>query len=234
MILIKIAIIIPSTSRQRNWSLPQDSYLYETIQSVKDTYAAQHCTDDNTVYEYKFFIGIDTSDTFYNDTGTIKFYKEHAVNIEFIKMDVEPGHVTKIWNILAKHVYDVGYDYLYACGDDITFYKKGWIDACVDILIHHQNIGVTGPSSIENPTLLTQCFVHRTHFNIFGFFYPDEIKNWYCDDWMNLIYGVHKMPESYTCANKGGCPRYDIVQCPDLPQIVERDKLVIAQYLKQC
>jgi hypothetical protein len=56
-----------------------------------------------------------------------------------------------------------------------------------------KNFGVTGPLDINlkrhrDITILTQSFVHRTHYEIFGFLYPWIFKNWYSDDWMTYIY----------------------------------------------
>jgi hypothetical protein len=48
---------------------------------------------------------------------------------------------------------------------------------------------------------------------LFGYYFPPEILNWYCDDWINLVY---KMMNTYyplmnhECWNIGGSPRYVI------------------------
>lgn len=31
--------------------------------------------------------------------------------------------------------------------------------------------------------------VHRTHIDIFGFYYPPSFRNWYVDDWITKVYG---------------------------------------------
>ena len=54
-------------------------------------------------------------------------------------------------------------------------------------LEENNNIGLTGPIN-NNSSILTQAFVSRRHMLIFGWFFPEEIKNWYCDDWYNIIY----------------------------------------------
>ena len=46
---------------------------------------------------------------------------------------------------------------------------------------------------------------------LFGFYFPPEIKNWFCDDWITNIYFRTKLlyPIQKRVFNKGGAPRYD-------------------------
>lgn len=225
---LKVALIIPSTSNQRVWSSPKDSLLYQTILSFKAT--------TNNKFEYKIFVGYDVDDTFYNNTANISFYENQGLHIEFIRLDTEKGHVTKMWNILAMRAYNDGFDYLYACGDDILFNKMGWVDSCIETLLKNNNIGLTGPLTINgNNRILTQCFVHRTHIDIFTFFYPEEIKNWYCDNWINDVYGENmtfKLPtDRYTCTNSGGSERYVVVHASKLcHQLVAKYIILLDKY----
>lgn len=223
----KVAFIIPSTSKNRTWSSPNDSLLYKTIQSFKQS--------TNDTFEYKLYIGYDYDDNFYNNKDNITFYENQGISIEFIQFNVEKGHVTKMWNILAMRAYNDGFDYLYACGDDIIFNNIGWIDECIDLLLRNNNIGLTGPLTTNgNASILTQCFVHRTHIDIFNFFYPEEITNWYCDDWINNVYKgeVYKLSiDKYSCSNAGGSERYTIVNSSKLcHQLVEKYKQVLHHY----
>ena len=52
----KVALIIPSTSKNRDWKIPEDSLLYQMITSFKQT--------TNEKIECKFFIGVDFDDLF--------------------------------------------------------------------------------------------------------------------------------------------------------------------------
>ena len=48
---------------------------------------------------------------------------------------------------------------------------------------------------------------------LFGYYFPPEIINWFCDDWINEVYrGInHFYPlQKHLCINIGGQPRYDI------------------------
>lgn len=223
----KVALIIPSTSKNRSWDSPNDSLLYKTIESFKQS------TNDN--FECKLYIGHDCDDSFYNNKDNITFYENQGIPIEFIQLNVEKGHVTKMWNILAMRAYNDGFEYLYACGDDIIFNNTGWMDECINVLLQNNNIGLSGMITIDgNSYILTQCFVHRTHLDIFNFFYPEEIINWHCDDWINLVYRdmVYKLPsDKYTCSNAGGKERYTIVHSNGIcNKLAEHYKQVLHNY----
>ena len=56
---MKIAILIPSTTNNREWNCITDTYLYKSIISFVSRY--------NPDYEYKFYVGIDKDDKIYND-----------------------------------------------------------------------------------------------------------------------------------------------------------------------
>ena len=75
---------------------------------------------------------------------------------------------------------------------------------------------MTGPIN-NNARILTQSFVSRRHMEIFGFFFPEEIINWCCDDWINEVYiGLNMFYPLYShlCINVGGNPRYEINNNP--------------------
>ena len=47
--------------------------------------------------------------------------------------------------------------------------------------------------------------------DIFGFYFPEEIRNWYCDDWITKVYYPDHFYElKHYVINKGGDPRYEI------------------------
>jgi hypothetical protein len=102
---MKIGLIIPSTSNNRDWTRIDDAYLYkDTLKSFKNTYDNQH--------HYTFYIGIDRNDRIYdNHKNQLKLTQlcttMKSVNIEYIYMDnVNKGHLTIMWNILFKKAYD--------------------------------------------------------------------------------------------------------------------------------
>ena len=208
---MKIGILIPSTSNGRDWQSYKDSYLFQnTLKTFFLTYDKEH--------EYVFYIGIDKDDPIYDTDDTKHNLKRFVtcfqnISIEFILMEnIEKGHLTVMWNILFKKGYDDNCDYFYQCGDDIEFKTTGWINECINTLQHYDNLGLTGPIN-DNPYILTQTFVSRKHMELFGYYFPEQIKNWYCDDWINAIYkNINKFfpLSNHLCINIGGNPRYNI------------------------
>jgi hypothetical protein len=218
---MKIAVLVPSTSRNRTWKEADDSYLNMLFKTFKETADSEH--------EYMFFVGVDDNDEYYIRHKSA-FEKE---DIRIVPVRVERGYVTHIWNALAKIAYDDGFDYMFQCGDDVRLDTPGWINKSIEILKATNNVGVTGPNDRNNKRLLTQTVVHRTHYETFGFYFPPEIPNWFCDDWINEVYvPVQRLPENYTCFNGGGEPRYNIVHCRDLcTRLVRRDRKILDNIL---
>jgi hypothetical protein len=208
---MKIGILIPSTSKNRDWKTMEESYLYKhTLKSFLLTYDKEHT--------YVFYIGIDRNDKVYdNEDNKNKLNRFCSImkntSIEFHYMDnVAKGHLTVMWNQLFKTAYSDGCEYFFQCGDDIEFKTNGWINECIRTLQHSNGIGMTGPIN-NNTRILTQSFVSRKHMDLFGYYFPPEIVNWFCDDWINDVYrGIqHFYPlNNHVCLNVGGEPRYAI------------------------
>ncbi len=214
----RVAILIPSTSRNRAWLTPAESYLHRTLASL-------YATCDPRLDTITVYIGVDEGDGFYTRETCAEFQSDFPeIPICFVRCRVDAGHVTAIWNLLADAALSDGCEYMYACGDDIQWGKSGWVQESIRVLRSHANLGVTGPRDTGNSRILTQCFVHKSHVVIWGFFYPPSIRNWYCDDWINGIYPRTPLDDAYHCANTGGTPRYEIAQAPDWRSMVARDR----------
>lgn len=208
---MKVALLIPSTSHGRNWAKFEETYLFRhTLKTFLITYNKEH--------EYKFFIGIDRGDHIY-DKDEIKEQIQRMmsvmknVTLEFIYMEgISKGHLTIMWNRLYDRALDEGYDYFFQCGDDIEFRTSNWVNDCIYTLEKNNNMGVTGPIN-NNARILTQTFVSRKHKELFSYYFPTEIINWCCDDWINDVYKRigHFYPlRQHFCENVGGQPRYNI------------------------
>ena len=206
---MKIGLLIPTTSNKREWGTIKDTYLFNlTLKTFLLTFDHEH--------EYVFYIGIDEGDKIFDnieEQAYLNIFKiiYKNIDIKFIYMKCNKGYLTKMWNFLFQIAYDEQCDYFYQCGDDIKFSTKGWINDSITTLSSHHNIGISGPMN-NNNKIMTQAFVSRVHMNIFGYFFPEEIINWGCDDWYNTIYKPnHFFPlNNHYCSNEGGKPRYII------------------------
>lgn len=210
--MTKIGILIPSTTNGRDWEKMENTYLYNL---TLKTFLLSRCKREEI--EYVFYIGYDDGDKILSQKceqdKIIRFEKVFSdVKMVFVCFEgVRKGHLTKMWNILFERAYSDGGDYFFQCGDDINFRTSGWVTSCVERLKENKNIGVTGPIN-NNQRILTQCMVSRNHMEIFGYFFPEEIKNWCCDDWYNLVYQPkYFFPLiNHYCSNEGGKPRYEV------------------------
>ena len=210
----RIAILIPSTSRLCNYTKFYDTDLYNyTLSSFFNTYDPK--------YHYTFYIGFDNDDEFYKKklikSSIINFIEKKGCKVKINYFKGEKGNVVDIWNRLYKQSYDDN-DYFVQCGSDISFIDKGWVDASIQKFLLNDNYGVVGfvdsGRRKVNPDdrLFTQTIVSKKHFDIFGFYYPTELKNWFCDDWITEIYRHHDMAYEipFKIMNFGGYPRYNV------------------------
>lgn len=206
-----IALLIPCTSRNRDaWQDIRDTYLYKL--SLMTFFLTQ-----DREHQYTVYIGYDADDRIFATSQShnviIQYSKSFPnVSFRFIRYEnIRRGHLTKMWNILYKQAFDDGCDYFYQCGDDISFKTTGWVNDSIKTLKLHNDIGITGPVN-NNTAIMTQVFFSRKHMEIFGWLFPEEIINWCCDDWYNIVYKpnyFYPLMQHY-CSNEGGVPRYDI------------------------
>lgn len=203
---MNIAFLIPTTSKGKIWSHYTDCFLYKyTLSTFKP--------EEN--FKYHFFIGYDNNDLYYKNKHfqgfIIDYFKNYTFHFIEFNNSVYPGHLTHMWNILLENAIKSNMNYFYQCGDDIIFKNKGWVKQSVLTLKMHQDIGITGPLN-NHPSLLTQVFFSKKHYDIFKVLFPKYIFNWGCDDWINIVYKPNYMYPlgNFQAVNAGGAPRYDI------------------------
>jgi len=241
--MYSIGILIPTTTNGRDWKTMKDTYLYNYFMK---SFLKTYCQN----YNYTIYLGMDNSDKVYKKQEEreqlMRFLNiMKNVKIKIISVDeIQKGYVTKMWNKLFKEAYEDGCDYFYQCGDDIEFLDKGWVTKSIHALISNNNNGLTGPldkkrievgGASSSPGgkrfIQTQAFVSRKHYEHFGFFFPEEIKNWYCDDWITKLYFPKYfliLNNSYII-NSGGKPRYN----PDTTEAPKILVYLIKKYRKQ-
>lgn len=234
-----IAVLIPSTSKKRNYETYKDTDLYKyTLLSFLKTYDKEH--------KYKFFIGIDNDDLFFMKPPIQYEFKRFIsvmknVSIEFVEFKPCEGNVVWIWNELFKRAIGENFDYFHQTGDDIEYLDKEWVNSCITEIQSMDDIGVCGHTDWgrkqynPNDKLLTQSFVGKSHFYIFGNYYHPYIRNWYCDDYITILYGQGKRARQIPqrIINRGGEPRYDVVNCKALcEKLVQTDLPKINWYIE--
>ena len=221
--MIKIGIIIPSTTRGLNCRNYKDTPFYKIfLKYFIKTY------NKTGKYHFKIFMVVDKDDPIYSNYDQMKQLKKFISLVRFLEMDfiwsdgIEKGHVTAMWNRAFQYAYNENYEYFYQCGDDVCIVDKGWEDVFIAALNKMNNLGVVGPfdygrflyekeNNVKQKFLLTQSFVSRTHYQIFGFYFDPAIKNWFCDDWITYVYGeINRLycDKRLRIQNMGGDPRY--------------------------
>jgi hypothetical protein len=235
--MYKIGILIPTTTAKRDWKNYKETTLFQVfLNSFVQTYCNQ--------YTYIIYLIVDDDDKIFGHNSTqneIKsiMHKFKNISVKFISSkNITKGWVTKMWNRIFQLAYDENCDYFFQCGDDILLQSKKWVTNSINELKKHNNIGLSGPLDIGRIQLggpncepggsrfiQTQAFVSRKHMELFGYFFPEEIKNWYCDDWITKVYYPKYFYKiNNTLMNIGGPPRYDVVeQCP-WEELIKRDK----------
>ena len=230
---MKIAILIPSTTTNRNWKCITETYLFNSIISF--------VSKSNSHYEYKFYIGVDKFDKIYNDkTQRQKIYdlcrtwKNVSVQFYPFDEDIPKGYVTAMWNILYRKAIEEHGDYFYIAGDDIIYCTDGWIDRCITALKSTKNLGAAGCYN-GNSRILTQFLVSQTHYAIFNYAYNPKIKNWGCDDVLHNVYSPNFLHiVEGQCINAGGEPRYEIDHSyqEKLSNLIKEDKEKLLCFIK--
>lgn len=133
----------------------------------------------------------------FNDL-TSKHCKALDLKVEYVKCFTS-NRPAASQNTAMIHAYKDNNDYLFRVNDDTVLTTTNWTEMFISVLLNMNppNLGVIGPIvDMEkvgllypgNTKVLTYEFVHKTHFDIFGYHYPDVFRNWYADDWMSRVY----------------------------------------------
>ena len=226
---MKVAFLVPSTSNKRDWKKAEETHLWSILCNSLELYTPEH--------QIKLFVGFNTNDAVYSQPEERFKFNAVFINfvIEFVPMDDDTkGKPTWIWNQLGEKAIEQGYQYFKLLGDDIKMPNdNGWLGAFINKLKKNQNMGWAAGWS-NNDNIPTQFLVHKNHYDIFGFFYPPEIPNWTCDDFMFQIYPekYRTWLKSYPLLNLGGEPRYEITFSEKfLKGIIRRYKPKLNSYL---
>ena len=196
----KVAFLVPTTSKDRDWNNFRDSYLNVVL--------LPSITKLSNSFKIEVYIGYDADDRLFSNISLPETFDDIVLKWFPFHNDYK-GKPTHIWNTLAEICLADGHDYMQVCGDDISFDKRTeWLGLFIKLLSKNNYIGYASGFS-NNDSIPTQFLFHKTHFEIFGWIFPPAIHNWYCDD---FIYGLYQgrgvWAKEYKHYNIGGLPRY--------------------------
>ena len=226
---MKIAVLVPLCSRNQPWTELNDCYW------VRDTYPALLRSADRS--DIEVYLGIDEDDA---------FFQKYRDQLE--------GHVVDLrgcqhapawaWNQLLDAAIADGHEYFFQMGDDVVFVTYGWTRIFLEALQAQGNKGIVGPCHFANyegrlregkRPVLENAFFHKTHYDIFGYLYPPEIRNYYCDDWITEVYRatlrMDVLVQNLSIYNPQ--QRY-VVDTPDWKALIEKGRARLRAQVRGC
>ena len=199
------AFLVPSTTRNTAWTSIEETHLHNILLRTLDNHTPP--------VPISVFVGYDENDPIYSQEE--ERLKLNAIYMGFtiiwVPFQPDPGNVVAVWNGLIKVAMKHNFQWFKVLGDDIRLPNDpSWLRVFQKQLKKQNYIGwAAGWSNNEN--IATQFLIHHTHWQIYEFIFPPQIKNWFCDDWMNEIYPPQYKywRKDYPLLNVGGSPRYN-------------------------
>ena len=170
------------------------------------TFLPTFCHTASQHFTYKFYLAYDYNDSVFanqrlRDAFQWQFHmatmsgscRDRGITVNLSSM-VECDHTgnpTWAQNDAMLEAYLDDVDYLYRINDDTKMLTGGWTEKFISTLERYDppRVGVVGPNHEGgNIGILTYDFVHRTHVNIFGFYYPHLFTDWFGDSWITQVY----------------------------------------------
>lgn len=225
----RIAIMIPSTTKNlKGQKLVNFTLVKEGLPTLLETLT--------NGFFYKIFIGFDSDDFRLSQVRETLSGKASTGSIELVK--VEGRSFVAAVNEIAKTAYEQGMDYFVRVNDDTLFISYNWTHVAIEVLRDYDppNIGVVGPYCREGKSsILTHDMVHKTHFEIFRYYYPPEFQNWWVDDWITQIYQpqrstlIKEWSVQHLLQNKRY--RVDMSLEKQLSKVITRDNEKVVSYV---
>ena len=166
------------------------------------------CRTATIGYDYNFYVGHDHDDPFFSKNSshqsfTNTFYnqiklgcpKRLNVTLHLVECN-HAGNPAWAQNDAMMAAYMDNMAYYYRVNDDTIMETTGWSEKLIEQILRTSppNVGVVGPYFKEgNTAILTHDFVHRSHVDIFGFYYPRVFTDWFADDWITGNYNLTLM-----------------------------------------
>jgi len=170
------------------------------------TFLPSFCHTASQHFIYKFYLAYDYNDRVFankrlRDAFRRQFHlattsgscRDRGITVNLSSM-VECNHTgnpTWAQNDAMLEAYLDDVDYLYRINDDTKMMTGGWTEKFISTLEGYDppRVGVVGPNHEGgNIGILTYDFVHRTHVNVFGFYYPHLFTDWFGDSWITKVY----------------------------------------------
>lgn len=176
----KVVFLIPSSSANCNFNN------INTCSLISQTYNS--LSNFEKTKDYTFLIGFDDDDSFYtqhkNNLLNIlpSNFKLHYLN------NYNKSYVCIVNQLANIAINEYNADYLFLIADDLEFFTL----ECIEEFLYwfkDKEYGLCHPRDKRSlADICTHPFVSVSHVKTLGYFYPNEIKNWYSDTWINQLY----------------------------------------------
>jgi hypothetical protein len=233
----KVVFIIPSTAKivkQPGVRHSIEMSPYNTIDEMPLLKILYNSIKAYDISNYTFIVGIDDDDEFYiNNQEKIKEVLPSNFHLHFFN-NCKKSYVSIVNQLANVAINEYKAEYLQIFADDLIVYSLTHIPTFIDHFKKYNNLCLGWGQDKVTYHTCSHPFIHKTHVNIFNCLYPDEIKNWYCDDWILGLYtrlsfiginGMHSVVKTnvFVIANQIGV-RYDVHRIPacDLDKIVDK------------
>ena len=169
------------------------------------TFMLTFCRTASRHFVYMFYLGYDYNDRVFANQRLRDAFLRHfhfmttsgscsgrhiTANLSLLKCEYS-GRPTWSQNDAMLEAYLDNADYFYRVNDDTMMLTGGWPEMFISALERYDppRVGVVGPTHYGgNIGILTYDFVHRTHIDIFGFYYPHWFSDWWGDNWITRVY----------------------------------------------
>lgn len=166
-----------------------------------DKFMPSFCDTYSKHLIYSFYFGYDFDDKFFSGEENRNAFRSKLLsycNVQKVKFVECKYKQRPTWsqNDAMMIAYLDDNDYFYRVNDDTIFESIGWTEAFITALKSYdpKNIGVVGPLHRGgNEQILTYDFVHKSHIDIFGQYYPKLFTDWWGDNWISYVYAPHRV-----------------------------------------
>jgi hypothetical protein len=151
----------------------------------------------NPDWKFVLLVAFDVGDKFLDDSEASVSIRRiiasatsdvESLRIMFVRV-VAIKSVALLWSLLYDMAMSNGANYFYMVNDDVTFLHHNWPEAFTQAIDAQGGQGIAGPSDMSRGcSLMTQIFVGRGHHALFGYLFPPDFHNWWCDNWINRLY----------------------------------------------
>ena len=170
---------------------------------VHSVFLQTFCRTASTSFNYHFYFAYDRDDAVFTTSRLADAFRTTfrrlvaamcprglRTSIRLVRCD-HARNPTWAQNDAMLEAYLDNMEYFYRINDDTKMATAGWTEAFVDALEKYDppRVGVVCPThSGGNTGICTYDFVHRTHIDVFGFYYPRLFTDWWGDDWITRVY----------------------------------------------